>query len=427
MVDNHKPHIVIIGGGFGGLRAAKALRGKPVRVTLLDKRNFHLFQPLLYQVATGGLSPGDIAYPLRSALSKAKNVRVLAAEVVDILPQEKRVILRDGELAYDYLIVAAGATDHYFGHDDWAAAAPGLKTIEEATAMRSKILLAFEAAERETDAQKQRAWLTFVVVGGGPTGVELAGAIAGLAMETLVGEFHHIDPRDAQIVLVEGLSHLLSSFPAELSVQAEKTLVKQGVLVRTNTLVKEIEGARILLHDQTTDEETHLTAQTILWAAGTAASPLGKALAGHTGAELDRMGRVIVEPDLSIPAYPTIAVIGDLAHFAHQTGKPLPGVAQVAMQQGQYAAKAIVACLAGEELKPFHYKDKGMLAVIGRNAAVADLGSLHLKGILAWLIWLFVHINFLIGFDNKVMVLIQWAWYYLTRKRGARLITGQHK
>lgn len=417
--------MVIIGGGFGGLNAAKALKRKPVRVTLLDRRNFHLFQPLLYQVATGGLSPGDIAYPLRSALASAPNVVVLAAEVVDILPDERRVVLSDGELAYDSLIVATGVTHHYFGHEAWASAAPGLKTVEEALDMRRKILLAFEAAERETDPARQRIWLNFVIVGGGPTGVELAGAIAGLARETMVGEFRHIDPRTAQIVLLEGTDRILNTFPEELSAKAERALVAKGVEVRTKTLLTDMNDGQIVLKNVADGEETHLTAGTILWAAGIKASPIGQTLAERAGATLDRMGRVVVAPDLSVPGQPNVFVIGDLAHYAHQTGDPLPGVAQVAMQQGKYAAQVVLARLEDKKPAPFHYKDKGTMAVIGRNAAVADLGSLHLNGVLAWLIWLFVHINFLIGFDNKLLVLIQWAWSYVTRKRGARLITGE--
>lgn len=423
MKDKH--HVVIIGGGFGGLNAAKALKRKPVRVTLLDRRNFHLFQPLLYQVATGGLSPGDIAYPLRSALASAPNVVVLAAEVVDILPDERRVVLSDGELAYDSLIVATGVTHHYFGHEAWASAAPGLKTVEEALDMRRKILLAFEAAERETDPARQRIWLNFVIVGGGPTGVELAGAIAGLARETMVGEFRHIDPRTAQIVLLEGTDRILNTFPEELSAKAERALVAKGVEVRTKTLLTDMNDGQIVLKNVADGEETHLTAGTILWAAGIKASPIGQTLAERAGATLDRMGRVVVAPDLSVPGQPNVFVIGDLAHYAHQTGDPLPGVAQVAMQQGKYAAQVVLARLEDKKPAPFHYKDKGTMAVIGRNAAVADLGSLHLNGVLAWLIWLFVHINFLIGFDNKLLVLIQWAWSYVTRKRGARLITGE--
>ncbi len=424
--EEKRYQVVIVGGGFGGLKAAKALRGRPVDVTLVDRRNFHLFQPLLYQVATGGISPGDIAYPLRAAVAGAKNIRVLAAEVVDILPDERRVILGDGELAYDSLIVATGATHHYFGREDWAAAAPGLKTIEEALDIRRRILLAFEAGERESDLDRQRAWLTFVIVGGGPTGVELAGAIAGLAFETLAGEFRRIDPREARIILIEGADRVLSTFPEELSAKAERALVRKGVEVRTGTFLTGLAGEEITLKDHETGEENQLAARTVLWAAGTKATPLGAVLARRTGAVLDRMGRVVVEPDLSVPGYPTLFVIGDLAHFAHQPEGALPGVAQVAMQQGVYAARLLLARLRNKTLPPFRYKDKGTMAVIGRNAAVADLGSLHLNGFAAWLIWLFVHISFLIGFDNKLQVLIQWAWAYFTRKQGARLITGEN-
>lgn len=421
-------HIVIVGGGFGGLNAAKELKKhSSVRVTLLDKRNFHLFQPLLYQVAAGGLSPGDIAYPLRAALADAPNVEVLAAKMVDIRPNKRRIILHDDEheLAYDSLIVATGAAHHYFGHTEWATAMPGLKTVEEALHIRSKILFAFETAERETDPEKQRAWLNFVVVGGGATGVELAGAIAGLAHETLVGEFRHFDPQKAQVILLEATDRILNTFPEKLSAKAEKALISKGVEVRTNTFLTDIAEDQILLYNKKDGGEARLKAHTILWAAGIKASPIGQALAKRTGAKLDRIGRVIVEPDLSVPGYPNIFVIGDLAHFAHQTGYPLPGVAQVAMQQGKYAARTILAHLKGKDLGSFLYRDKGTMAVIGRNAAVAHLGSLQLNGVSAWLIWLFVHINFLIGFDNKLLVLIQWAWSYFTRKQGARLITGQ--
>jgi NADH dehydrogenase len=420
-VERHQ--VVIVGGGFGGLKAAKALNRKPVQVTLIDKRNFHLFQPLLYQVATGGLSPGDIAYPLRAAVSGAANIEVLAAEVVDILPDERRVILSDGELSYDSLIVATGATHHYFGQDQWAEPAPGLKTVEEALHMRRRILLAFEAAERERDPERRRAWLNFVIVGGGPTGVELAGAIAGLARETLVGEFRHIEPEEARIILLEGTERILNTFPEELSTKAAKALVSKGVDVRTKTLVTDIDDDKVLIRSN--GEEAEIATRTTLWAAGTKASPIGQALAERAGATLDRMGRVIVEPDLSLPGYPNLFVVGDLAHYAHQTGEPLPGVAQVAMQQGVHAARVILGRLDNKELAPFRYKDKGIMAVIGRNAAVADLGALHINGWVAWLIWLFIHISFLIGFDNKLLVLFQWAWSYLTRKRGARLITGE--
>lgn len=417
--------MVIVGGGFGGLKAAKALQRKAVRVTLVDKRNFHLFQPLLYQVATGGLSPGDIAYPLRAAVAGAKNIEVLAAEVVDILPDERRIVLRDGQLTYDKLIVATGATHHYFGNDQWGELAPGLKTVEDALAIRRKILLSFEAAERETDPARRRAWLNFVVVGGGPTGVELAGAIAGLARETMVNDFRHIDPREARIILLEGTDRVLNTFPEELSLKAENALFKRGIEVRKKTFLTDIDEGSVLLQDAISGDITRLPTFTVLWAAGTKASSVGQMLAERAGVALDRMGRVMVEPELTLPGYPNVFVIGDLAHFADQLDAPLPGVAQVAMQQGVYAAKVVLARLAGKESAPFHYADKGTMAVIGRNAAVADLGPLHMNGFLAWLVWLFIHISFLIGFDNKLQVLIQWAWYYLTRKRGARLITGE--
>jgi NADH dehydrogenase len=407
------------------LKAAKALAGKPVQVTLIDKRNFHLFQPLLYQVATGGLSPGDIAYPLRAAVAKAKNIQVVAAEVVDILPDQKRVLLHDGEQSFDSLIIATGSTHHYFGNDRWGELAPGLKTIEDALYMRRQILLAFETAERERDPEKRKAWLTFVIVGGGPTGVELVGAIAGLAKRTLANDFRHINPRDTRIILLEGTGQILSTFPDELSAKGEAALLRRDIEVRKNTFLTDIDEGRVLVRDADSGEVQPIACHTVLWAAGTKASSLGSTLAQRTGASLDRMGRVIVEPDLSIPGHPTLFVIGDLAHFAHQTGDPLPGVAQVAMQQGVFATEVILARLEGKEAGSFRYRDKGTMAVIGRNAAVADLGPLHINGFPAWLIWLFVHISFLIGFDNKILVLIQWAWYYFTRKRGARLITGE--
>ncbi len=419
-----KHHVVIVGGGFGGLKAAKALQGKPVRVTLVDKRNFHLFQPLLYQVATGGLSPGDIAYPLRAAVTRARNVAVLAAEVRDILPAEGRVVLHDGEVSYDSLILATGVTHHYFGNETWGNVAPGLKTVEDALYIRRKILLAFEAAERARDAAQRQAWLTFVVVGGGPTGVELVGAIAGLAKETMINDFRQFDPNDTRIVLLEGTGRILNTFPEELSVKAERALVGRGIEVQKETFLVDIDQGSALLRYATSGEETRLPTRTVLWAAGTRASSMGQVLAERAGASLDRLGRVIVEPDLSVPGYPNLFVIGDLAHYAHQTGEPLPGVAQVAMQQGVFATKVILARLAGKDAGSFRYKDKGTMAVIGRNAAVADLGPIHINGFIAWLIWLFVHISFLIGFDNKILVLVQWAWYYFTRKRGARLITG---
>jgi NADH:ubiquinone reductase (H+-translocating) len=423
--EEQRHRVVIVGGGFGGLKAAKALQNQPVRVTLVDKRNFHLFQPLLYQVATGGLSPGDIAYPLRAAVARAKNVSVLAGEVVDVLPDKRRVILRDGEMPYDSLILATGVTHHYFGREEWAELAPGLKTVEDALHIRRRILLAFEAAERAGDPVRQRAWLNFVIVGGGPTGVELAGAVAGLANETLAGEFRHIDPRQAQIVLLEATERVLNTFPEELSVKATQALEGKGVVVRTRAMLTNIDDGGVWIRESEGTKETHFATRTVLWAAGTKASPLGAILADRLGATLDRLGRVVVEPDLSVPDHPNVFVIGDLAHYAHQSGEPLPGVAQVAMQQGVYAARVVLGRLKGKKPGPFRYRDKGTMAVIGRNAAVADLGPVHINGFPAWLIWLFVHISFLIGFDNKLLVLFQWAWSYFTRKRGARLITGE--
>ncbi|HXW00727.1 MAG TPA: NAD(P)/FAD-dependent oxidoreductase [Anaerolineae bacterium] len=418
------PHVVIIGGGFGGLYAAKALGDVPVQVTLVDKRNFHLFQPLLYQIATGGLSPGDIASPLRAVLNRYKNIQVLTAEVIDLQPEQQKVILRDGELTYDILVVATGVSHHYFGHEEWAEVAPGLKTVEDATEIRRRILLAFEAAEREPDPEKRREWLTFVIVGGGPTGVELAGALAELAHKTLKDDFRRINPTDAKILLLEGVDRVLPPYPPELSAKAEQALIRLGVTVQTQTTVTDIQDGLITLRRGDGPSE-QIQTRTVLWAAGMKASVLGQILAERGGTMLDRAGRVIVEPDLSVAGQPNIFVIGDLANFSHQDEKPLPGVAQVAMQQGGYVAKLIQRRLKGETLAPFHYRDPGSLAVIGRNAAVADFGFIKFGGFLAWLIWVFIHIFYLIEFDNRLMVMFQWAWNYFTRKRGARLITGK--
>ena len=421
-MNNKLHHVVIIGGGFGGLYAAQSLNRTPVKITLIDKRNFHLFQPLLYQVATGGLSPGDIASPLRAVLAKQKNITVLNAEVTDIDAKRQKVMVRDGEINYDTLIVATGVSHHYFGHDEWAGKAPGLKTIEDALTIRRRILMAFEAAEREPDSEKRRAWMTFVVIGGGPTGVELAGALGEMAHTTLRNDFQHINPEEAQILLLEGGERVLSPYPADLSAKAQKSLAKLGVTVRTYNQVTDIQEGMVTVQDNGQTET--IKAQTILWAAGVKASSLGQVLVESTGVELDRVGRVMVEPNLTIKGYPNILVIGDLAHFAHQTGQPLPGVAPVAMQQGKYAAWSIKQRLNGKALSPFHYFNKGSLAVIGRNAAVAQMGALHFSGFAAWLAWVFVHIWYLIEFDNKLMVMFQWAYNYFTRRRGARLITG---
>jgi NADH dehydrogenase len=415
--------VVIVGGGFGGLYAAKALRRAPVRVTLVDKRNFHLFQPLLYQVATGGVSAGDIAYPLRSIFARDRHFSVIMAEVLDIDVSQRSIILHDGSLTYDTLILAPGSTHQYFGHDAWAQHAPALKTIEDALEIRRRIFLAFEAAERESDPEKRRAFMTFVIVGGGPTGVELAGTLGELAHGTLKHDFRAVDPADAKILLVEGAERILATFPPDLSAKAEAALRRLGVTIRTSTLVTDLrDNAVTMRHGEAM--ETLLT-RTILWTAGVKSSALGETLAKHTAIELDRAGRVKVEADLCLPGHPEIFVIGDLAHYIHQDGKPLPGLASVAIQQGRYVGKAIRQRLQGKTPPKFHYLDKGNLAIIGRNAGVADFGRVHLDGFLAWLAWLFVHIYYLIGFDNKFLVLFQWAWNYMTRKRGAQLITGR--
>jgi len=413
--------VVIVGGGFGGLYAAKRLGRAPVALTLIDRRNFHLFQPLLYQVASGALSPGEIASPLRAVVGRNKNTEVVLGEVRDLDIVNRRVILDEGEIPYDELIVATGSTHSYFGHDDWAAVAPGLKTIENATAIRSRLLAAFESAERETDAAKQREWLNFVIVGGGATGVELAGALAEIANDTLRHDFHHIDPTAAQILLVEGESRLLPAFPPQLSAKAEEALHKLGVQTRTATRVTAIDPQGVTMTGAAGEEK--MAARTVLWAAGVRASSLGKVLANRAGAQLDRVGRVMVEPDLTIAGHPEIRVIGDLANFTHQTGKPLPGVAQVAIQMGRYSAKAIRAKLAGKKLAPFRYFDKGNLATIGRNKAVADFGFLRVSGFLAWFLWVFVHLMYLVEFENRLLVFTEWVYNYFTHNRGARLIT----
>lgn len=418
------PHrVVIVGGGFGGIQAGRHLKNEEVEVTLIDKRNFHLFQPLLYQVATGGLSPGDIASPIRAVFKGSANITVLKAEMVDLDPGNKRVILADGELGYDSLIVASGARHSYFGKDDWAKHASGLKTVEEALAIRRQILLAFEAAERERDAIRRQEMLTFVIVGGGPTGVELAGAIAELANLTLRGEFRRFNPAEARIFLIEAADRLLNTFPADLSIPATRSLQDKGVTVLLRQMVTEIEEGRVLLRDMLTETEREIRAESIFWAAGVQASTPGKILADRLGAKTDRTGRIYVGTDLRIPGQEDIYVIGDLAYFEEDNGQPLPGVAQVAMQQGAFAAEHILARQVGREPGPFHYRDKGSMAVIGRNSAVAHIGSFHFKGYLAWLIWIFIHIHFLIEYGNKLIVLLQWAWNYFTWKRGARLIT----
>lgn len=422
-VEKQSPHhVVIVGGGFGGLHAALALGKAPVRVTLIDKRNFHLFQPLLYQVATGGLSPADISSPLRSILNKQKNTKVLMGEVRNIDPHQQKIFLSKSEITYDTLIVATGVSHHYFGNEQWAPTAPGLKTVEDALEMRRRIFMAFEAAEKETDLEKRRAWLTFVIVGGGPTGVELAGAIAELAYSTLKKDFRNIDTSEAKVVLVEGLDRVLPPYAPELSAKAEASLEQLGVKVQTKALVTNIEDNVVTIRQGEIIET--VASRTVLWAAGVKASGVGKILAEHTGVELDRVGRVMVEPDLSIKGYPQIFVIGDLANFTKPDGKPLAGVAPVATQEGKYVADLISKRLEGGTLAAFEYFDAGSLSVIGRHSAVADFGSVKMSGFFAWLIWVFVHIYYLIEFDNKLVVFIQWTWSYFTRKRGARLITG---
>jgi NADH dehydrogenase len=403
-----------VGGGFGGLYAARALKRAPVDVTLLDRRNHHLFQPLLYQVATAALNPSDIAEPIRRVVRHQKNCRVLLAEATGIDLAGRCVQLTDGVVPYDFCIVATGATHSYFGHPEYARLAPALKSIEDALEIRRRVLLAFEAAERTTDPIARRAWLTFVVVGGGPTGVELAGALQEIACHALEYDFRAIDPRDARVILVEGLPRVLSAFPPELSTKAAEQLQALGVEVRTDTMVTDIDETGVTLG------KDRVEARTVLWAAGVAASPIARSL----GVPLDRAGRVRVEPDLSVPGHPEVFVIGDLA-ILEQDGKPVTGLAAVAVQEGPHAAANVVHTVRDEPREPFHYRDMGILATIGRKAAVASFGRVRLSGLTAWLVWLFVHIFLLIGFRNRFLVLFGWAWTYFTYDRGARLITGE--
>ena len=410
--------IVIVGGGFGGLQAARALAGAPVAVTLLDKHNYHLFQPLLYQVATASLSPGDIASPIRWVLRKQKNVEVLLEDVTAIDPATNTLRTNVGEMAFDYLILASGATHSYFGHDAWEADAPGLKTLDDALAMRRKVLLAFESAEREPDPAKQRRLLTFAIVGGGPTGVELAGALAEIARETLRHDFRHIHPESARILLIEGGPHLLGAFPEPLRVEARQALERLGVEVRLESIVTHVDAEGVRWKSPSGPEQ-RIEAATVLWAAGVAASPLGKFL----NVPLDRAGRVPTLPTLQVPDHPNIYVVGDLCSLS-QDGTPLPGVAQVAIQQGAHASRNILRAIAGRPLEPFRYKDHGILATIGRGSAVGDVFGLKISGWFGWLFWLFLHIFFLIGFRNRLAVMGEWAWAYLTFQRRVRLITG---
>ena len=421
------PHrVVILGGGFGGLYAAQALKHADIELTLVDRRNFHLFQPLLYQVATGSLSPGEIAAPLRSVLAKQKNVRVLLDEATGIDAANRQLLLADSRpRPYDTLIVATGSKSSYFGNDQWEEFAPGLKTIEDATRMRHKMLLAFEEAEREPDVSMREAWLTFVIVGGGPTGVELAGALGEMANDTMRNEFDNINPEDARIMLLDGGERILSNYPESLSVAAEKSLIDLGVRTRNKVRVTGIDAQGVTI--KTLAGEERITAKTVLWGAGVKASEFGKILGDQAGAPLDKGGRVLVSPDLTVPSHPEIFVVGDLASMT-QDGAPLPGVAPTAMQQGQYAARVIKARLANLAAPaPFRYFDKGSLAVIGRSAAVAyfdKFGKLKFSGPVAWLLWLFIHLMYIVEFENRILVFIRWGFNYLTFQRGARLITG---
>ena len=410
---NSKSHVVIIGAGFGGLEAAKKLACKDVRVTVIDRTNYHLFQPLLYQVATAALSPADIAAPIRAILSKCRNVEVILAEVESVDVDAKKVKTVDLQIDYDYLILATGARHSYFGHGEWEKLAPGLKSLEDAVELRRRILMAFEYAEKINDEKARRAAMNFVIIGGGPTGVELAGAIAEISRHTLARDFRHINPSEARVILIEGDSRLLAAYPPDLSESARKQLTDLGVEVRTNTRATNLTEAGVQIGDE------FIPCRVKIWAAGNNASFVGKTL----GVPADRAGRVIVNEDLTVPGHPEVQVIGDLANFTHQTGEPLPGISPVAMQQGRHAARNVLAMTKGRKAKRFRYWDKGTMATIGRNKAVADLRFLHLSGRLAWLAWLFVHIVFLVGFRNRLLVLFQWAWAYLTFDKGARLIT----
>ncbi len=416
------PHVVIIGGGFGGLNAALSLARRNVRVTLVDRRNVHLFQPLLYQVATGGLSPGDITSPLRRILRRHRNVRVWLTDATGFDLDNHLVQLRDGSTHYDFLVVAPGVRNHYFGHHDWARVAPSLKTVEDAIEIRRRVLLAFERAELAETDDERKAWLTFAVIGAGPTGVELAGAMSELGRDTLRRDFRAIDTRASRIVLVEGADRTLPPFPAKLSTQCQRQLERLGVEVRLESRVTAIDGDGVSI--ETADGSSRLAARTVLWAAGVTAESLGQVLADAASCPTDGQGRLMVNEDLSVAGYHNVFVIGDLAHFDHGLPSPLPGIAPVAMQQGRYVAQHIVADIRGAASGPFRYRNKGQLATIGRAAAVADLGPrLRFSGYPAWILWLFVHLMYLVEFQNRVMVLLQWAWHYITWNRGARIIT----
>jgi NADH dehydrogenase len=412
-----RPHVVIIGAGFGGLKAAESLSKLPVEITVLDRKNHHTFQPLLYQVATAGISPAEIAAPIRDILRKHENVEVLLGEVLGFDLAQRRIMLHNWELTYDYLIVAAGAMHAYFGHDEWEPMAPGLKTVEDALEIRRRILLAYELAEREAALHGTHRPLNFIVVGAGPTGVELAGTLAEIARKSLAENFRNIDPTKTRVLLVEAGPSILSAYPEDLRRSAVKQLEHLGVEVRSNSAVSDVRDGQVGIGNDV------ISAEVVLWAAGVSASPLGREL----GAPVDRAGRVLVEPDLSIPGHREVFVIGDLASMKDKHGRPLPGVAPVAMQQGKCVGRQIAADLAGKPRETFHYLDKGSLATIGRAAAIAQFGKIHLSGLTAWLSWLFIHIFFLIGFRNRIIVMFQWFWSYLTYERAARLITGESR
>ncbi len=412
-MESQNPQIVIIGAGFGGLETAKLLGNESVRVTIIDRTNYHLFQPLLYQVATAALSPADIAAPIRGVVRRYANIDVMLAEVSTIDVAAKTLTAGERQIVYDYLIIATGSRHSYFGNDQWETLAPGLKSLEDAIEIRRRLLLAFEYADRITDDAARKAAMTFAIIGGGPTGVEMAGAIAEIARYTLAKDFRHINPSDARVILIEGDQRVLSGFPEDLSASALKQLQALGVEVITGSHAKNLTEAGLEVNDR------FIPCRVKIWAAGNNASDLGKCL----GVPLDRAGRVMVNNDLTVPGHPEIQVIGDLANFSHQTGKPLPGVSPVAMQQGRHAARNILAMLDGRKPQRFWYWDKGSMATIGRNKAVADLNFLHLSGLPAWMVWLFIHVVFLVGFRNRVAVLLQWAWAYFTFNKGARLIT----
>lgn len=414
-METQRPKVVIVGGGFGGLNAARALARYPVEVTLVDKKNHHTFQPLLYQVATAGLSPGDIATPIRRVLRHARNTEVLLGEVTGFDMDRRRILLRDFSLPFDYLILAVGAGHSYFGHNEWEKFAPGLKTLEDATEIRRRVLLAFETAEREAICCCKHEQMNLVVVGAGPTGVELAGTLAEVSRKSLAEDFRHIDPKRTQILLLEAGPRILPGYSEDLSAYAVKQLQRLGVQVRTSTAVSSVDPYGVHIGSE------FLPAQVVLWAAGVAANSLGRDL----GAPVDKKGLVLVEPDLSIPGHPNVFVIGDLAALKDEHGNQLPGLAPVAIQEGRYVAEAIGRDLYRQPRRPFHYFDKGSLATIGRAAAVGQIGKLKVSGLFAWLAWLFVHLLYLVGFRNRLLVLIQWAWSYITYDRSARLITGK--